>query len=125
MNATVHSPTPVEEAPRARLRTVVAQPGKKLPEASMAAAVHFLQTYPVAEEAWELLERAAAKSSVLLTITRDGFIAAHKNALRYLRRAEEVERDDVNVVLPLGWDDKSRVVRYTFSLPTPDDEPAA
>jgi len=122
MNATVHSPAPVEEAPKAWLRTVVAQPGKKLPEASMAAAVHFLQTYPVAEDAWELLERAAAKSSVLLTITRDGFLAAHKNALRYLRRAEDVERDDVNIILPLGWDDKSRVVRYTFSRPSAEEE---
>jgi hypothetical protein len=32
-----------------------------------------------------------------------------------MRRAEEPERDDINVLLPLAWDEKSRVVRVTFS----------
>ena len=109
------------EVIKARLRTIVAQPGKKLPEASLAAAVHFLQSYPDSDSAFDALEKFAKRTGALLTVTRDGFCASHRNALRYLRRAEDPERDDVNVVLPLGWDEKSRVVRFTFSLPV--DEP--
>ena len=103
------------------LRTIVAQVGKKLPEASIAAAVHFLQHFGDGESAWAAISGAAGRSGTILTVTKDGFLSAHANALRFLRRAEEPERDDINVVLPLGWDEKSRVVRYTFSLPERDD----
>ena len=118
----VAEPSVEGEVSKARLRTIVAQPGKKLPEASLAAAVHFLQSYPEPEAAFEALERFAKRTGALLTVTKEGFTAAHRNALRYLRRAENPERDDINVVLPLGWDEKSRVVRFTFSLPTDDAE---
>jgi hypothetical protein len=121
IGASVGAPATEEEGPKARLRVVVAQPGKKLPEASMRAAVHFLQSHPDGEEAWDSLERFARKTNALLTVTREGFISAHRNALRYLRRAEEVERDDINIILPLGWDEKSRVVRFTYSLPIDED----
>jgi len=116
----VGEPENHDEAPKPRLRTIVAQPGKKLPEASLAAAVHFLQSYPEAEEAYDALEKYAKRTGALLTIAKEGFCAAHRNALRYLRRAEDPEREDVNIVLPLGWDEKSRVVRFTFSLPSED-----
>lgn len=102
------------------LRAVVARPGAKLPEASIEAAVHFLQTYPDAENGWTVLQRWAGET-YLLTVAKEGFLAAHRNALRFLRRAETPERDDVNVLLPLAWDDKSRVVRVTFSRPAADD----
>lgn len=105
------------------LRAVVARVGAKLPEASMEAAVHFLQTYPDADAAWEALSRWAANGH-LLTVTEEGHKSAHRNALRFVRRAEDPERDDVNVVLPLAWDERSRVVRVTFSKPPPE-EPTA
>jgi hypothetical protein len=98
------------------LRAVVARPGAKLPEASVDAAVHFLQTYPDAEQAWAAMQRWAG-DGYLLTVSAEGFAAAHRNALRYLRRAEPPERDDINVVLPLAWDEKSRVVRVSFTRP--------
>jgi hypothetical protein len=99
------------------LRGVVARPGAKLPEASIEAAVHFLQQFPDAEQGWSALQRWAGET-YLLTVSRDGFMAAHRNALRFLRRAETPERDDVNLLLPLAWDDRSRVVRVTFSRPS-------
>jgi hypothetical protein len=54
-------------------------------------------------------------------VAKEGFLAAHRNALRFMRRAETPERDDVNVLLPLAWDDRSRVVRVTFSRPSVDE----
>lgn len=117
--ATVLSPDPVEPGPGGPyLRAVVARPGAKLPEASMEAAVHFMQNFPDAEQAWSALQRWAGES-YLLTVSKEGFLAAHRNAIRYVRRAETPERDDVNLILPLAWDDKSRVVRVTFSRPVP------
>jgi len=100
----------------------VAQVGKKLPEASLAAAVNFLHVYDDAEAAWKAIEIVARRSGAVLTVTHDGYVSAHANALRYLRRAEEPERDDINIVLPLGWDDKARVVRFSFSLPEAEDK---
>ena len=98
------------------LRAVVARPGAKIPEASIEAAVHFLQTYPDAEQAWAALQRWAG-DTYLLTVAKDGYVASHRNALRFMRRAETPEREDINLLLPLAWDDKSRVVRVTFSRP--------
>jgi len=98
------------------LRAVVARPGAKLPEASIEAAVHFLQTHPDAEQAWAALQRWAGET-YLLTVAKEGFLASHRNALRFLRRAETPEREDVNILLPLAWDDRSRVVRVTFTRP--------
>jgi hypothetical protein len=90
--------------------------GQKLPEASVAAAVGFLQTYPDPEAAWKCLETWGAAGH-MLTVTKDAFIASHANALRYLRRAEQPERDDINLVLPLAWDADGKVVRATFARP--------
>ena len=110
--------SPVSGGPH--LRAVVARPGSKLPEASIEAAVHFLQTYPDPEHGWSALQRWAG-DTYLLTVAKEGFLAAHRNALRFMRRAETPERDDVNVLLPLAWDDRSRVVRVTFSRPVVED----
>lgn len=100
-----------------KLRTIVAQVGQKMPEASLESAVHFLQRHPTAEAAWEAIVTLARHQGTLLTVEHDGYVGAYNNALRYLRRAEDPERDDINVILPIGWDDKSRPVRFTFSRP--------
>jgi hypothetical protein len=101
----------------AHLRAVVAKVGSKLPEASVEAAVHFLHTYPTPDEAWEALSEWAGRTGTLLTVSEEGFRDAHRRAQRFVRRAEDPERDDVNVLLPLGWDERSRVVRVSFSRP--------
>lgn len=102
------------EKPSSFLRAIPARPGARLPEASVASAVHFIQTYPDAASAFRAVEEWAERSGAVVTVLRDGFIAAHKRAQRFLRRAEEIEREDVDVLLPLAWDDKNRVVRLTF-----------
>lgn len=99
------------------LRAVVATAGSKLPEASPAAAVHMLQAFPDAEAAWGLLEAWAVDGGMVLTVSRASFLVAHANALRFVRRAEEPVRGDINVVLPLAWDSSGRVVRATFVRP--------
>lgn len=123
---------PVADAPAARgagprLRAVVARVGDKMPEASAASAAHFLQNYPDADNAWAAITEWAnapvgsgGSQRALLTITRDGHRAAHRAALRALRRAEDPERDDINVLLPLAWDHQNRVVRVTFAKPPAD-----
>ena len=100
------------------LRAVPARVGARLPEASMASAVHWLQTYDDPAAAWEVLSRWAATGGYLLTVVRDGFEASYRNALKLLRRTEEPEREDINVILPLAWDTDGKVVRVTFSRPT-------
>lgn len=119
----VQEPTAGEGRPRGgpHLRAVVARVGAKLPQASMEAAVHFLQTYQRADEAWECLAGWAEKTGSLLTVSEDGFKECHRNALRFIRRAEEPERADIDCILPLAWDPQARVVRVTFSRPV---EPA-
>lgn len=111
---TVGPATVAAAAPSSFLRAVPARVGAKLPEASVAAAIHFLQTYPGADDAFDALETWARRSNAVLTVYRDGYRAAHQRAQRFLRRAEELERDDVDIILPLAWDDKDRVVRLTF-----------
>jgi hypothetical protein len=86
----------------------------KLPEASLEAAIHFVQTYPDANEAYDTIENWSNKTGAVVTVLREGFCAAHRRAQRFLRRAEEIERDDVDVLLPLAWDSENRVVRLTF-----------
>lgn len=119
----VAEPTAGPRAPAGPgLRAVVAHVGAAIPEASVPSAVHFLQTYGDPEAAWAALSawaegRGGDRRRAVLTVTREGFTAAHQAASRALRRAETPERDDINVVLPLAWDFKSRVVRVTFSHP--------
>lgn len=98
------------------LRAIPARVGQKLPEASVESAVHFLHAYADPTAAWDALTRWAG-TQYLLTVTADAFTAAHTNALRYLRRAETPERDDINILLPLAWHD-GRVARVTFSRPS-------
>jgi hypothetical protein len=106
-----------EHRPGPCLRAVVAKIGTKLPEASTEAAIRFLQAYPDPDAAWRRLAHWATTNGAALTVTEDGFKAAHRNALRYLRRAEDPERADINIVLPLAWDQQARVVRVTFARP--------
>ena len=99
----------------ARLRAVPARPGQKLPEASLKAAAGFLQAFTDEQQAFAALEGWAERNTYLLTVTSDGFAAAWRRAHRFLRRAEELDRDDINVLLPLVLDENQRVVRTTFT----------
>jgi hypothetical protein len=103
------------KVPGAHLRAIVAQVGHKLPEAGVDAAVGFVRAYPDCDAAWRVLFEWSERTKSLLTVREEGFREAHRRIQRFMRRAEEPERDDINVLLPLAWDDKSRVVRVTFS----------
>jgi hypothetical protein len=126
----VGDPDPGTEQPGptrgAHLRAVVARVGHKLPDASVGAAVNFLRTYPDPDAAWAALHRWADKG-YLLTVTAEGFKAAHRDALRHLSRAEEPDREAIGLLLPLAWDvreGRSQVVRVSFSRPAEDDDAA-
>lgn len=106
----------VEQKPAskvAHLRGIVAAIGEKTPEGSTQAAVGFLQAHDSAEEAWKALVDWAGHNRTL-TVSRETFLNAFRNAKLAVRRAEEPERDDINLILPLAWDEKGRVVRATF-----------
>ncbi|MCP4793957.1 MAG: hypothetical protein GY882_11605 [Actinomycetia bacterium] len=100
--------------PGPHFHTVAARPGAKLPEASQESAINFLQVFPGADDAWSHMLAFAERTEMLLTITPEGFSQAHRRALRFLRRGEALERDDVNVLMPLGWR-HSKVLRVTYS----------
>lgn len=107
--------------PSAHLRAIVARVGARLPEASVDSAVHFLQSYPDVDRAWEALEKWSS-GGYLLTVSRDAFAQAHARALGCVRRADSPAREDINVILPVAWDRQSRVVRATFARPAGGDE---
>ena len=109
---------PGSEPAGAHLRAVVAQVGKKLPEASTRCAEQFVRTYPDCERAWSVLASWAERTGTLLTVREEAFREAHRRVVRFMRQDTEPDRDDVNILLPLGWDDKSRVVRVTFAQKT-------
>lgn len=108
--AAVSDPAP---QPDLRLRAQPARVGARIPEAGVESAVRFLQAFPDAQNAWQQLVRWAG-DRYLLTVAADGFMEAHRNAWRALRRTMEPDRDDINVLLPVAWDteaDGGRVVR--------------
>ena len=99
------------------LRAVPAQPGQKLPEASLSSAVAFLDAYRDPEAGWAALS-AWSERGFLLTVTQEAFLDAHRRAARALRRAEEPERGDVDCLLPIAWDNRdghAQVVRVTWA----------
>jgi hypothetical protein len=112
--------TSVTPASSRHLRAVVARPGSKLPQASVRAAVHFIQTHSTSELAWESL-REWAGDTYLLTVGEQAFKEAFERAATLVRRAEQPERDDIDTILPICWDEKSRVIRATFTLPYEED----
>lgn len=108
--------------PGAYLRAVVSQPGHKLPEASVEAAAGLIEAYPDPEAAWAALDRWSGRG-YLLTVTREGFLAAHRSVSRSLARVEDVDRGAIDCLLPLAWDvreGKARVVRVTFTRSADD-----
>jgi hypothetical protein len=112
------------------LRAVVAKVGEKLPEASTRAALRFLREHPDATDAWEALHAwasgrgtAAEPRRAALTVTQDGFTAAHRSAVRSAARAEDPDREDINVILPLAWDVKNQIVRVTYAPRGGSDTP--
>jgi hypothetical protein len=111
-------PQPYERQPG--LRAVPARPGHKLPEASVEAAILFLQSYPEPLVAWEALT-SWSELGHMLTITKEGFTASHARALAAVRRLIEPEREDINIILPLAWDTSGKVVRATFARPPAGD----
>jgi hypothetical protein len=118
--AGLSAPAPL--APRF-LRAVVAQPGSKLPQASVRAAVHFIQTYSTSYLAWEAIQEWAGKT-YMLTTGEQAFKAAFDRSKIMIKRAEEPDRSDIDTILPICWDEKSRVVRATFTLPNEDERTA-
>ena len=109
-------PSPPLNSPAAGLRGVPARVGAKIPEASLEAAVKFMQAHPDPVGAWAAVCAWADRTGGLLTVTEQAYLQAHQAASRFVRRAENPDRDDVNVVLPLAWLD-SNVVRLTFAQP--------
>jgi hypothetical protein len=110
--------------PQGHLMAVAAKTGQKLPDAGVGAAVAFVTAYPDRDAAWEALTRWADRG-FLLTVTREAFRSAHTNASRALRRAEEPDRNDVDCLLPLAWDNqegKAQVVRVTWARPRGEGE---
>jgi hypothetical protein len=104
-----------------RLRIIVAQENQRLPEASLESAVHFIQHFSDASDAWSAITALADKQGTVLIPFEEGFLEAYRNAQRFLRRAEDPLRSDLNVIMPLGWN-KGRVVRFTFSRPSSEDD---
>lgn len=96
------------------LRSMIPRVGAKLPEPSIDAAVAFVQRNPIAIDAWGNLN-IWAKDKTILTVNKEDFLGAHERALASIRRAESPTREDINNILPLGWDSKNRVVRVTYS----------
>lgn len=48
-------------------------------------------------------------------MSEDTFSTAFRRAALRVRRAEEPDREDIDLILPLAWDHKGGVVRVTFS----------
>ena len=108
---------PRPEPSRSHLRAVPARTGQKLPEASVGAAMRFLEAHPDPMGAWHTLEKWSERGYIL-TVTEEGFTASHRRAARTLGRMEDPERTDIDCLLPLAWDvreDRAQVVRVTFS----------
>lgn len=106
---------PARQDAGAYLRAIVAKVGQKLPEASVRAAVSMVQTYGDAETAWSAVEEWSERTKCVLTVSEEQFREAFRRAMRHVKRAEDPERLDVDVILPLGWDEQGRVVRVGFS----------
>lgn len=109
-------PVPV----RAGFKVVPVRADQRMPQASLAAAVKFVQVFPQSSAAWEALTRWAGGRALThgaaleLTVTRDGFTAAHRAVSGAVARLADPRRDDVNVLLPLAWETGARVVRVTY-----------
>ncbi len=113
MGASAVALDPAVAARGSYFRSVVAKVGEKLPEASAESAVQLIEAYPVLEDAWAALQVWAGAGHIL-TVDRDKFADAHRRLSSELRRAGAFDQHDVNVLLPLAWDTKGRVVRVTF-----------
>ena len=80
----------------------------------------FLSSFDCAEDAWGVLSAFAEDASVLLTVTQDGFEGAFRRARRFMRRAEQIDRDDINVMLQSAGTTKT-VSSESCSLRTGSD----
>lgn len=113
--AAVETISETPEVAANHIRAVPARNGQKYPVASLRSCVGFLQSFSEPESAWAALAAWAHKGGYMLTVTQEGFTAAWRRASRFCRRAEEPDRDDLNVIMPLVWAD-NRVFRATFTV---------
>ena len=115
-------PTPAAKSiPAPHLRSIVAQIGARLPQASIEASANFLHNFPRADYAWKAIQEWADSTGSVLTISWEQFYPAHARAIKAIKRAEQPDRDDIDTVLPICWDAKSRVVRLTYSKGEPTE----
>ena len=116
-----HTSVGLPAAPARGFRLMPAAAGKALPEASEEAAAVFVQTFDNAAAAWTALTTWAASrpERLVLTVSQAGFEASYATVARAVRRAVPPSRDDINVILPVGWSGGKRVVRVTFSRTHP------
>jgi hypothetical protein len=105
---------PPSPPPPGFLRVVPARAGQQTPEASLAAAAAFVVQHPDPQDAFTQLGKLAERRYVLL-VDRDRFSAAHRRLCGAVARAEEPEREDVDLVLPLLAGEAGEVVRATFA----------
>ncbi len=96
------------------LRSIVSHAGEKTPEASEQSAVAFVGEYPNQIDAWKMLTQWAGTNHTL-TVSRETFFTAHQRAQLSVRRAETPDRDDINLILPLAWNNRGQVVRILFA----------
>jgi hypothetical protein len=101
--------------PKGYLKSIIAKPGADLPKASIQAATAFVQGCPDGDVAWGTLDKWAESHATMLTVQKEAFLDAHRKASRFVRRGEEPERETVDILLPIGWDQDSRVVRVTYA----------
>ena len=115
-SVSVDAELPTVAQPRPYLRAVVAKVGSKIPEASVEAAAHFVQSFKDADEAWFSLEEWAS-SGYILTVSQDAFTSAFDGVRKFVRRSDSPPRELIDAMLPLAWDSRGRVVRVTFARP--------
>lgn len=103
-------------------RVIVAQTGQKTPQPHPKAALGLIQAFPDAESAWEALCTWAQTSGsipgnkrVILAVNKESFLAGWHNVTTSLANKKIPRQKDVNIVLPLGYDEKERVVRVTHA----------
>ena len=114
-SAQVLLPKKAADTGGAHLKAVPAKVGAKLPEAPPAAAVHFISVFSKVEDAWAEIRGWADRTGTVLTVSEEGFSRAFNRASRFVERAEEPLREDIDMLLPIGWDKESRVVRILFA----------
>jgi hypothetical protein len=96
------------------LRAVPAKAGQETPSASLSAAAAFVTQHPDAADAFARLG-ALAEGRYVLLVGAERYALAHRRLAAALARAEDPERVDVDVVLPLLASSSGALARATFA----------